>query len=159
MSFDHLASIIFQKNQRVWSVNYMSLKPYFYIAIECYCFQTFKDLSALSATQFFDWGAKVSAICIQTKSFFTFQQLSTDFFKYSCWRTVVFFKRIANIGSDTITTNFFFKKFITFFTITASLLRTYFQFFKMDCKDKGWCFSCKFFILFSNNPFAPAACI
>ena len=50
----------------------MSLKPYFYIAIECYCFQSFKELLAFFATQFFDWGAKVRAVCIQTKFFFTF---------------------------------------------------------------------------------------
>ena len=47
-------------------------KPYFYIAIECYCFQSFKELLAFFATQFFDWGAKVRAVCIQTKFFFTF---------------------------------------------------------------------------------------
>jgi len=58
---------------------YVRFKPYFYIAIECCCFQTFKDLLALFATNFFDWGAKVSAVCIQTKFFFTFSEVFPEF--------------------------------------------------------------------------------
>ena len=140
MSFDHLASIIFQKNQRVWSVNYMSLKPYFYIAIECYCFQSFKELLAFFATQFFDWGAKVRAVCIQTKFFFTFSTiLFADFSRDFIRRTSVivrhFFERIAKIQWDSFTTKFYSTISQNSFALTVSLLRTYFPFFQSGCKD------------------------
>jgi hypothetical protein len=80
----------------------MSLKPYFYIAIECYCFQSFKELLAFFATQFFDWGAKVRAVCIQTKFFFTFSAIFLLIFQETLFEelvliSVLFFERIAKI--------------------------------------------------------------
>jgi hypothetical protein len=117
MSFDHLASIIFQKNQRVWSVNYMSLKPYFYIAIECCCFQTFKELLAFFATQFFE-------------VFFTW--IKETLFE----ELVFFFQRIAKIRWDTFTSNFFFNYSYFFFAITRLIIKNLFPFFfKSGCKD------------------------
>ena len=67
----------------------MSLKPYFYIAIECYCFQSFKELLAFLATQFFDWGAKVRAVCIQTKFFFTFSAFFLLIFQETLFEELV----------------------------------------------------------------------
>ena len=89
----------------------MSLKPYFYIAIECYCFQSFKELLAFFATQFFDWGAKVRAVCIQTKFFFTFSVIYLPIFQETLFEELVlisafFFSGLQRYGEIVLPQNF-----------------------------------------------------
>jgi len=97
----------------------------------------------------FDWGAKVRAVCIQTKFFFTNSEIILnflpDFSRRFIWRTSVFFERIAKIRAFTFTANFFFL-FCPFFSrfINPSF-KNCSAFFQTDCKDKGRYFISKIF--------------